>query len=92
MKFLETLKKSLGTSHNQQQELLKSIETKISNYGNPYPIKFYYRPAGYPQAPCHACHKTATWRLEVYNHLQEPQGSEYWCNTHVPEAKPEYHD
>lgn len=62
--------------------------SEISDWGNRFPIKFYINPDGYlykeKRVECRTCGNTATRRLEVYNHIHEPQGSFYYCESCVP--------
>lgn len=68
--------------HEQEKLLRETYETSI--WGHQYPIKFYVNPFGYTYN-CTTCKQAAIYRLEIYNHLYEPQGSEYYCRSHVPE-------
>lgn len=63
---------------------------RISAWGNEFPIKFYMNPEGYVgrdgnKILCRSCKQApAVHRLEIYNHIYEPQGSEYYCDNHAP--------
>lgn len=65
------------------QEILEHSEVRINIHGRPFPVKFYMNPGGYTRSDCRVCHDTAIWRIEIYNHVYEPNGSEYYCKEHV---------
>jgi hypothetical protein len=73
------------------------IEYKISPWGNRYPIMIYYSSLGFQLdnriIMCRTnCGNTAKYCLAIHNHLWEPQGSEYYCESCVPENHIPNHD
>lgn len=72
----------------QPQERFSSEVKLINQAGREFPVKYYVSPEGYKrngeQLTCSSCGVNAIWRLEIYNHIFEPQGSEYYCAKCVP--------
>lgn len=64
-------------------------EVRNESGPRPFPVIYYCKPDGYTwngePVNCRTC-KTAqaVFRAEIYNHLYEPQGSEYYCQLHLP--------
>lgn len=64
---------------------------KINTAGREFPVRFYIHPQGYNRNGkpilCFECQiKPSTYRAEIYNHLYEPQGSEFYCQACVPQT------
>jgi hypothetical protein len=52
--------------------------------GRPFPVIFFENLMGYAYN-CRVCGiKPATHRVEIQNHLYEPQCSEYYCDSCLP--------
>ena len=64
--------------------------------GNKFPIDWFYSAGGYiwnnETVKCRTCGQTATYRVQISNHLYEPLGSEYYCGDCVPEDHAPRHD
>ena len=58
-------------------------DATIDTYPRPFPVRIFENKAGYGYK-CMVCGGTATVRAEIYNHLQEPQHSEYYCEKDRP--------
>ncbi len=68
------------------KSLEKNIgETMMPNQktGREFLVRFFMNSYGYSYN-CGICNKTAVYRMEIYNHLFEPQGSEYYCMECTP--------
>ena len=63
---------------------------KTSTYGNKFPIKIYWNIEGYifdgNLVNCRTCGHPAKYKYAIYNHLFEPQGSLYYCETCAPKT------
>ncbi len=58
-------------------------DATINTGPRPFLVRIFENPAGY-KYNCLVCGGKATIRTEIYNHLQEPQNSEYYCNKDRP--------
>jgi hypothetical protein len=69
-------------------------EVRLPNQnGRNFLVRFFVKPDGYTggrgEIECTDCKTYPTvYRAELYNHLDEPQGSEYFCRGCKPETFP----
>ena len=72
-----------------REQFIKEIY-ETSTYDNKFPIKIYWNIEGYifdgNLVNCRTCGHPAKYKYAIYNHLFEPQGSLYYCETCAPKT------
>ena len=58
-------------------------DATINTGPRPFLVRIFENKSGYGYK-CMVCGGKATVRAELYNHLQEPQGSEFYCENDRP--------
>lgn len=55
-----------------------------NRWGRQNYIEIYHNSKGYPYS-CRMCGNKATWQGALFDHLSQPQGSLYYCDSCVPD-------